>query len=230
MAHRLWAAAAPAKDHPYLAAKGVRAHGLRQDRRGRLLVPVRGVDGRLWGIQRVDVDGSKLFLKGARTEGGHALIGDRPKPGVPLLVAEGYATGATLHEATGLPVAVAFNAGNLAAVAKAYRAADPSRPIVIAGDNDHHLPRRAVPLPNVGKEKAEAAAIAVRGVAVLPSFLPTDRGSDWNDVARHQRHQPVAAAVRTALEHLQKMVAEKVEFTIAKSTKMQRDCRSRVKM
>jgi phage/plasmid primase-like uncharacterized protein len=157
MAQRLWAASAPATSHPYLAAKGVRAHGLRQDRRGRLLVPVQGADGRLWGVQRVDVDGSKLFLKGARTEGGHMLIGGKPKPGMPLLVAEGYATGATLHEATGLPVAVAFNAGNLLAVAKAYRAADPSRPIVIAGDNDHHLPQRSVPLPNVGQEKAEAA-------------------------------------------------------------------------
>jgi phage/plasmid primase-like uncharacterized protein len=42
MAQRLWAAAAPAKEHPYLAAKGVRAYGLRQDRRGRPLVPVQG--------------------------------------------------------------------------------------------------------------------------------------------------------------------------------------------
>ena len=86
-------------------------------------------------------------VRGARTEGGHALIGGQPKRGAPLLVAEGYATGATLHEATGLPVAVAFNAGNLEAVAKAYRAADPSRPIIIAGDNDHQLPMRPVPLP-----------------------------------------------------------------------------------
>ncbi|MBB5696013.1 MobF family relaxase [Muricoccus pecuniae] len=203
MAHRLWAAAAPATSHPYLAAKGVRAHGLRQDRRGRLLVPVQGPDGRLWGLQRVDVNGSKLFLKGARTEGGHALIGDRPRPGAPLLVAEGYATAATLHEATGLPVAVAFNAANLAAVAKAYRAADPSRPIVIAGDNDHHLPRRAVPLPNVGKEKAEAAAAAVGGAAAVPSFPAGDRGSDWNDLARRQGHQPIATAVQNVLSHLQ---------------------------
>jgi phage/plasmid primase-like uncharacterized protein len=79
----------------------VQSHGLRQDRRGRLLVPVRAADGRLWGVQRVDMDGTKLFLKGAGTEGGHALIGGRPKPGASLLVAEGYATGATLHEATG---------------------------------------------------------------------------------------------------------------------------------
>lgn len=203
LAHRLWAAAIPANSHPYLAAKGVRSHGLRQDGRGRLLVPVRGPDGQLWGVQRVAVDGSKLFLKGARTEGGHTLIGGLPKPGMPLLVAEGYATGATLHEATGLPVAVAFNAGNLTAVAQAYRADDPSRPIVIAGDNDHHLPQRPVPLPNVGREKAEAAAAAVGGVAALPSFPPGDRGSDWNDWARRQGQAPVAAAVREALGRLQ---------------------------
>ena len=97
----------------------MRAYGLRQDPRSRLLVPVQGADGRLWGVRRVEVDGSKLFLKVARTEGGHALIGGRQKPGAPLLVAEGYATEATLHEVTGLPVAVAFNAGNLAAMAKA---------------------------------------------------------------------------------------------------------------
>jgi phage/plasmid primase-like uncharacterized protein len=215
LAQRLWAAAAPARDHPYLAAKGVRSHGLRQDRRGRLLVPVRGVDGRLWGVQRVAVDGSKLFLKGARTEGGHMLIGAPPKLGAPLLVAEGYATGATLYEATGLPVAVAFNAGNLLAVAKAYRAADPSRPIVIAGDNDHHLPRRSVPLPNVGQEKAEAAAAAVGGVAALPSFPAGDRGSDWNDLARHQGQAPVTAAMRDALEKLRQANVQRANRTVA---------------
>jgi phage/plasmid primase-like uncharacterized protein len=225
MAHRLWAASAPATSHPYLAAKGVRAHGLRQDRRGRLLVPVQGVDGRLWGVQRVDVDGSKLFLKGARTEGGHMLIGGGLKPGTPLLVAEGYATGATLHEATGLPVAVAFNAGNLLAVAKAYRAADPSRPIVIAGDNDHHLPHRSVPLPNVGKEKAEAAAVAVGGTAVLPSFPPGDRGSDWNDLARHQGHQPITAAVRGALNHLQQVATDHLELAAAATKRLAQEAR-----
>ncbi|MDN3568554.1 toprim domain-containing protein [Paeniroseomonas aquatica] len=227
MAHRLWAAAAPATSHPYLAAKGVRAHGLRQDQRGRLLVPVQGADGRLWGVQRVDVDGSKLFLKGARTEGGHALIGGRPRPGAPLLVAEGYATGATLYEATGLSVVVAFNAGNLATVAKAYRSADPSRPIIIAGDNDHHLPRKAVPLPNVGKEKAEAAAAAVGGTAALPSFPPGDRGSDWNDLARRQGHQPIVAAVRGALDQIQKVAADRVELAAAASSRKAQEVRPR---
>jgi phage/plasmid primase-like uncharacterized protein len=219
MAQRMWAAAAAVTAHPYLATKGVQSHGLRQDRHGRLLVPVQGADGQLWGVQRVGTDGSKLFLKGARTEGGHMLIGASLKPGSPLLVAEGYATGATLHEATGLPVAVAFNAGNLLAVAKAYRAADPSRPIVIAGDNDHHLPQRPVPLPNVGKEKAEAAAAAVDGVVALPTFPMGDRGSDWNDFARRQGHATVVVAVRQAVDRLQKTVTlqpEKAEVVIRK--------------
>jgi phage/plasmid primase-like uncharacterized protein len=225
MAHRLWASAVPATQHPYLAAKGVRSHELRQDRRGRLLIPVQGIDGKLWGVQRVGVDGSKLFLKGARTEGGHTLIGLAPKTGTPLLVAEGYATGATLHEATGLPVAVAFNASNLKAVAMAYRAADPARPIIIAGDNDHHLPFRKVPLPNVGREKAEAAATAVGGVAALPSFPQGDRGSDWNDLARRQGTEPVTAAVREALSRVRQSAAERAsvrEVATARKKSMDR--------
>nr|WP_254452808.1 MobF family relaxase [Roseicella sp. DB1501] len=199
LAHRLWAAARPAEMHPYLAAKGVSAHGLlRVDEKGNLLVPVQGVDGSLWGLQRIGADGSKLFLKGARTEGGHLLIG-RLEAGTPLLVAEGYATGATLHAATGLPVAVAFNAHNLEAVARAYRAAYPARPIVVAGDDDRHLPLRTPPLPNVGRERAEAAAAAVGGVAALPSFAPGERGTDWNDLARRQGLEAVVAAIDAVL-------------------------------
>jgi phage/plasmid primase-like uncharacterized protein len=173
------------------------------------------VDGRLWGVQRVAVDGSRAVPKGARTEGGHALIGGKPKPGTPPLVAEGYATGATLHEATGLPVAVAFHAGNLAAVAKVYRAADPSRPIIIAGDNDHHLPHRPVPLPTVGKAKAEAAAAAIGGAVALPSFPPGGRGSDWNDLARRQGHAPVVAAMRGTLDWLQQTNVQRTNLTTA---------------
>lgn len=206
LAHRLWAAARPAAAHPYLAAKGVSAHGLlRVDEKGNLLVPVQGVDGSLWGLQRIGPDGSKLFLKGARTEGGHLLIG-RLEAGTPLLVAEGYATGATLHAATSLPVAVAFNAHNLEAVARAYRAADPARPIVVAGDDDRHLPRRAPPLPNVGRERAEAAAAVVGGVAVLPAFAPDERGTDWNDVARRRGLAQIASAVAAGVAELRARV------------------------
>ena len=107
------------------------------------------------------------------------------------MIAAGFATGATLRELTGLPVAVAFDAGNLLPVAEIYRARDAERPIVVAGDNDHHLPRREPPLPNVGREKAEAAALAVRGVAMIPAFAPDAAGTDWNDHAGlHGRRRP----------------------------------------
>nr|WP_304621616.1 MobF family relaxase [Roseomonas sp. KE0001] len=224
LAQKLWEAARPAAAHPYLAAKGVHSHGLRQDTRGRLLVPVQGIDGSLWGLQRIGVDGSKLFLKGARTEGGHALIGT-PKSGQPLLIAEGYATGATLHAATHLPVAVAFNASNLETVAKAYRAHDPKRPIVIAGDNDHHLPRRSPPLPNVGREKAEAAAAAVGGAVALPTFSPDDRGTDWNDLAKRQGNKPVTTAVEHALRQLPAFIAEPPRTTSRHQAAEQREQR-----
>ena len=44
----MWTAATPVQAHPYLAEKGVQAHGTRQDAEGRLLVPLQDADGRIW--------------------------------------------------------------------------------------------------------------------------------------------------------------------------------------
>ena len=173
--------------HPYLTNKGVAAHGLRQDRRGNLLVPMRDVEGRLWSVQTISATGQKLYMKGGRKQGTHAVLGEL-RPGAPLVIAEGYATAATLREVTGLATVAAFDSGNLMDVARAYRERDPERPIIFAADNDHHLPNRPTPLPNVGKEKATAAAEAVNGLVLLPSFAPTETGTDWNDfMAQHGR-------------------------------------------
>jgi antirestriction protein ArdC/phage/plasmid primase-like uncharacterized protein len=179
----IWTTATPTQAHPYLAEKGVASHGLRQDALGRLLVPVQDVAGKLWSFQRVGPDGFKQFYEGGRVEGGHFVIGDLGMAG-PLLIAEGYATAATLHELTGGAAIVAFNAGNLMPVARTYRRLYPDREIYIAGDNDHR--REAEGKPNVGREKAEEAAAAIGGVTLLPTFRADDLGSDWNDVARAQ--------------------------------------------
>lgn len=191
-----WNGARPASAaHPYLVRKGVEAHGMRQDRRGNLVVPLRDVGGRLWGVQTISADGGKLYMKDSRKQSTHVLLGEL-RPGVPLLIAEGYATAATLHEATGLPVAVALDAGNLLNVAKAYRERDPERQIILAADNDHHLPLRDPPLPNAGREKAEAVAQAIGGTVLLPAFTPDEPGTDWNDwAAKHGKR-----AVRDLVE------------------------------
>jgi phage/plasmid primase-like uncharacterized protein len=176
----IWNRARPVHAHPYLTRKGVSAHGLRQDRKGDLLVPMRDADGRLWGLQTIDAEGKKLFMRGGRKQGQHAVLGS-PGPGEPVVIAEGFATAATLRDITGLAVIAAFDSGNLLDVARAVRERDPVRRIVIAADNDHHLPRLAVPLPNVGMEKATAAAEAVGGVVLSPNFTSSDTGTDWND-------------------------------------------------
>ena len=141
IAELVWNRARPVETHPYLTRKDVAAHGLRQDRRGDLLVPMRDADGRLWGLQTIDAEGKKLFMRGGRKQGLHAALG-APAPDEPVIIAEGYATAATFREVTGLAMIAAFDSGNLLDVARALREREPTRRIVIAADNDHHLPRQ----------------------------------------------------------------------------------------
>ncbi|PUE53733.1 hypothetical protein B9Z45_12165 [Limnohabitans sp. 2KL-17] len=100
-----------------------------------------------------------------------------------ILIAEGYVTAASLHEATGYPVAVAFNAGNLDKVARALRQHYPAALLVLCGDDDQATYTKTG--SNPGKIKATAAAVAVQGVAIFPADLPPDQ-SDFNDM--HQNH------------------------------------------
>jgi putative DNA primase/helicase len=96
-AKRLWAAAVKATDDfPYLMKKRVKSYGLKCDS-GSLLVPVRDQDRRLRSLQFIDANGKKLFLKGGHVSGGYFVIGAAPKE--VLYIVEGYATGATVHEA-----------------------------------------------------------------------------------------------------------------------------------
>ena len=185
--------------HPYLARKGVRAHGLRQDRQGNLLVPMRDIHGKVWGVQTIAPDGGELFAKGGRKQGTFELLG-KLNPDDPLVFAEGVATAASVREATGLAMIVVFDAGNLQSVVKAFHEREPNRRVVIMGDNDHHMPRKPVPQPNVGAEKARAAAEATGGVVLLPPFAPTDAGTNWNDFLAQHGKMAAQAVIRETLE------------------------------
>lgn len=158
---KLWDGAKPAiNDHPYLRAKGVHAFGLRS-LRDQLMIPARDVEGRLHTLQFIGPDGTKRFLTGGRIAGCYYAIG---RPDDALLLAEGYATAATLHQATGRAVAVCFNCGNLAAVAKALRGKFPRLRLLICADNDAATPG------NPGLAAARAAAQAVGGRVAVPVF------------------------------------------------------------
>lgn len=204
-AEALWGAASDTGQSPYLQHKGVQGFGVRYTPDGWLLVPVRDAQGRLWNVQRIapqrPADGpDKLFLKGGRKSGLWHVLGSLQGAAV-VLVAEGYATAASLHMATGWPVAVAFDAGNLQHVAKAVRALLPDAVVMVCGDDDAATEARTG--RNAGRMKAQAAAKAVRGGVVLPAALP-EGGSDFNDM--HQAHglQAVQAQVSEAVELMRK--------------------------
>jgi phage/plasmid primase-like uncharacterized protein len=174
-------AAARAADpaHPYLARKGVGPHGLRQEGE-KLLVPMRDETGDIVSLQTIDPDGNKQFMAGGRAKGCRFTIGRPRGPSDTIIVCEGVATGATIHEATGWAVVVAFSAGNLAAVARAIRERHPDARIVIAADNDRFTERR-IRNPGIHHAVEAARAIGAR-IAWPPDEALGERGTDFNDM------------------------------------------------
>lgn len=208
-ARALWDAASPSGTSAYLARKGVQPHGLRFMPDGTALVPLCDSDGVLWNVQRIaperpvkngNVGTDKLFQKGGRKSGLWHMLGDAAGAAV-ICIAEGYATAASVHEAGGWPVAVAFDAGNLQHVAKALRRLHPAALLVIAGDDDRYTEQRTG--TNPGRTKAETAARAVRGLAVLPEGAPADGEPvnwDYNDQHRAHGLDAVRATIQTAID------------------------------
>jgi putative DNA primase/helicase len=157
----LWATAHPATNaHPYLKRKQIGAYGIRQ-LRDMLVIAARDVNGQLHTLQFISPDGSKRFLTGGRITGCYFAIG---RPVESLLLCEGLATASTLYQATGRAVAVAFNCGNLMAVAKALRMKFPALHLIVCADNDLQTPG------NPGLTHARAAARAVGGYLAVPKF------------------------------------------------------------
>lgn len=170
LAQRDWGVALPAFAHPYLQKKRVKGYGLRVEKQN-LLVPLCDASGALWSIQTIDAQGGKRFQTGGKIKSCFCPI---EGTGESLLLCEGFATGASLRAATGLPVACAMNAGNLESVALALRQKYPTRPIVICGDDDTHLPL------NIGRVKATQAASAIGAKVIFPQE-PYGDFNDWHN-------------------------------------------------
>jgi len=166
-------------EQAYLAKKGVPGIGVREDENGNLLVPGYDTSGHIRTLQTISLEG-KQFEAGSRKKGTFFPIDPEGILGQDvILIAEGYATAASVHLATGKPVVAAFDAGNLEPVAVALRERYPNAPIVILADNDHGLS------VNVGVEKAMLAAKAVKGRVIIPSFSEQEKArgmTDFNDL------------------------------------------------
>lgn len=191
-AGEIWTKADPAPaGHPYFQKKGVPCHGLRIDK-GDLVVPVMDANGIIHNLQFIKPDGEKRFLFGGRVEGlSFTIPGDGR-----LYECEGYATGASIHQATGATVICAFNAGNLPPVARTVREKCPTAPLVICADNDRFT------AGNPGVRFANEAAKATGATVVVPSFEgipggedPDLKWTDFNDLAAVSGIEAVKAQI-----------------------------------
>lgn len=229
--NELWAKAKPAAvgEHPYLLAKGVRPYGLRLMGE-MLLVPVRNASGLVTSMQFIGKDGKKRFKTGGEVAGCYFAIGKFD--GI-LLICEGFATGASLREATGHAVAVAFNAGNLLPVALVLREKYPDATLIVCADNDVDTDG------NPGLSYAEEAARQIGGMLAVAKFLDHDilrgkRPTDFNDLhqlyglqeVRGQVDQAAAVAapapeqpeVRHTLDDFKRLVEESDDFDFLTDT------------
>lgn len=168
----------------YLKRKRIEAHGGRFTDSGNFVIPMQDAERRTYGLQVIygkkkngrDKD---FWPAGLAKKGHFFLLG-----GIPdrlLLIAEGFATAASIHQATGYPVAVAFDAGNLLPVAGALRAKYKRAKILICADDDY------LTAGNPGVTHANTAALAVEGSVIAPVFAeerPTDHKgpTDFNDL------------------------------------------------
>ena len=196
-----WETARPESGaHHYLRKKGVNAYGIRTHG-CELLIPLRDNKGILHGLQAIEPTGGKKLRTGTKKQGRYHLIG---KPDGMLYIAEGYSTSASVHEAVGAAVAVAFDCGNLLPVAEALRQKYPSLTLVIAADND------AFTAGNPGVTKATQAARKVNALLAVPTFkdlasMPTD----FNDL--HQRE-----GLETVRQQLEGAIMLEKDETVAK--------------
>lgn len=181
----------PGTTIPYLQRKEAPAIGLQQTEDGRLIVSVLNQSGKIQSLQFIlqekPAEGTdKLFLKGGKTSGGFFSIPAKndTKDG-PLLIAEGYATAASLHLATGYAILIVFNAGNLETVARMARQSYPDRELVLCADNDCETVKPDGSPWNPGKEAASRAAHA-------------GKATDFNDLHRLRSLEAVRAVVEAA--------------------------------
>lgn len=159
---------APA-DFGYFTKKGIKDYGIaRYDSgNGYIILPCYTFDEEgncnLTSVQKIWPDGKKMFLSGASMKGAFLIIGEED---VNMYICEGFATGCSIHEATGKSVVVAFNCGNLKNVAK-YMTANGLMLTGVA-DNDKN---------DAGKKGMEEAEI--------PYVMIPMEGMDANDYAQN---------------------------------------------
>lgn len=167
----------------YLQRKGINQKvidGIRFTKDDKLVVPVQDAKGEIHSLQFIDDEGKKTFMKGGKKIGNFFMIdAAKLEKSKEIYLAEGFATGVSIHMATNKPVAITFDAGNIEHVLKNLKEAHPNKEFTIAADNDLWKEN------NIGREKAELAAKKFGAKVMLPHFTlahKDDMPTDFNDL------------------------------------------------
>ena len=210
-----------AENHPYLERKKVKAWRARLDD-DLLVLPLVDVAGQLWSCQTIDADGEKKYQREGKKNGCFFPIGWKPADGIPdtLVICEGFSTGASIHQATELPVACAMDTSGVLNLALPLRQASETAHLIFAADNDawvlkHPRPKALAGLDmadydadapewaqwreagycvNPGMEAAQQAALKVNGQVAVPVFKDAlGKPTDFNDLACREGLEHVKA-------------------------------------
>ena len=193
---KAWRSAAPLQGciHDYLRTKSVCNYGLKEHQ-GQIMIPLKDINGTLKSIQFIKPSGEKRFFPDSESGGAFFAIEldyAEANPNSAILVCEGYATGATLHELTKLPVVCAMNCGNMVKIAPQLREKFKSNKIFAMGDND----AKPDAANNPGLYAAQACVTqgGFDGYFV-PDFKKGDKGTDWNDYYNLYGQEPARNAL-----------------------------------
>jgi phage/plasmid primase-like uncharacterized protein len=108
-----------------------------------LVVPVKDINENVISLQYIFPDGGKTFKSGGKLFGGMLRLGKENENFAYL--AEGWASGASVHVSTGKTVYICFSSKNIDTVAKQLKEKYPKMRLLLAGDQDapgmqHHQP------------------------------------------------------------------------------------------
>jgi len=213
------------KDHPYLIAKSIQAHNTKIDRYNNLQVPFYNPKGEQTTTQRIspmllDKEGNKVpkrFEKGGEKAGNFAILGASSvdelytkisQSNKSVIVCEGFATGASIQEATGLPVIVAGDSGNMKNVVEnlSKELEGKLEAVLIACDND----KAGINGGEKAKEVLDQVGIASK--LITPKFGTNDISSglsDFNDLAKSKGLDKVTTQITTQHKQLLSEVVQK---------------------
>lgn len=184
-AREIWASSAPAPaNHPYLIKKNLKgSYGARINKKGDLIIPVMDGYNNIVSLESIDAEGNKKFLPGGRKSGCFWQIGE----GQPVYMAEGFATAASIYEATGKACVVAYDAFNLSKVSPRFPY------VTIVADNDESKTGekealktglKTIVIPELGMDANDYVSSGKNLKALLEGISPSYRLLSGLDVVK----------------------------------------------